>query len=58
MASSISLQEKPSEFSDFLSAPEMPNAPILEVMGQRKRLHLPHKLKPMMEEMIKEVSLQ
>lgn len=35
--------------------PEMPNAPIMELHGQRKRFHIPYKLKPLMEDMAREV---
>jgi len=34
--------------------PEMPNGPILELYGQKKRFHVPHGLKPLLEEMTTE----
>jgi len=39
-----------------LELPEMPNGPILELHGQRKRFHVPHGLKPLLEEMMREVN--
>jgi hypothetical protein len=35
--------------------PEMPNGPLLELNGQRKRFHVPHGLKPLLEEITREV---
>jgi len=35
--------------------PEMPNGPIMELHGQRKRFHVPHGLKPLLEEMTREI---
>lgn len=35
--------------------PEMPNGPIMELHGQRKRFHVPHGLKPLLEDMTREV---
>jgi hypothetical protein len=35
--------------------PEMPNGPVMELHGQRKRFHVPHGLKPLLEDMTREV---
>ncbi|XP_035705312.1 sperm surface protein Sp17 [Folsomia candida] len=35
--------------------PEMPNGPVMELHGQRKRFHVPHGLKPLLEEITREI---